>query len=137
MSLQVALRIRRVSLDDAKRQLTEAIGREDDAKNVLDAAERAIHEQTEAAADPASNDAAVEALSRWLVTGRAAVTAARSAYDLAQSEVARLRAVLIAVRVSVASVESVITERRQRDRLTKAKAMERELRDHPGRPRQE
>ncbi len=66
--LDTVLRLRRVSVDDAKRGLAAAIRAEGDAQAVADAAEALIGAEAAAAADVAAPDAAVAAFAAWLPT---------------------------------------------------------------------
>jgi flagellar FliJ protein len=110
--LATVLRIRRITVDDARRQLGVALRAEEEANMAVLAAEAAIGAEGEAASDLTAGDGAVEAYARWLPVGRAQVTAAQAAADRASSEVALARAALTVARAAAESADSLLTRRR-------------------------
>jgi flagellar FliJ protein len=110
--LATVLRIRRITVDDARRQLGVALRAEEEANMAVLAAEAAIGAEGEAASDLMAGDGAVEAYARWLPVGRAQVTAAQAAADRASSEVALARAALTVARAAAESADSLLTRRR-------------------------
>ena len=115
--LATVLRIRRITVDDARRQLGVAIRAEEQANMAVLAAEAAIGAEGEAAADLMAGDGAVEAYARWLPVGRAQVAEAQSAAERARSEVALARAALTLARAAAESADSLLTRRREAAQL--------------------
>ena len=110
--LAIVLRIRRVTVDDAKRHLGHALRAADRALRDAEAAEAAITQEGEAAADLGAGDGAVEAYAAWLPVGRGNARAARESYERAQSEVAKARAALTVARAATEAAETLLENRR-------------------------
>ena len=108
--LETVLRIRRVTVDDAKRALAALLRAVDAAQAHADAAERLILAEGELAVDT-EGDGAVEAFAAWLPVGRAAAAAARAAHERLQADVARARAALTAARAAAEAAESLLARR--------------------------
>ena len=111
--LATVLRIRRITVDDARRQLAAAIQAETQAESAVLNAEAAIGLEGDAAADLTAGDGAVEAYAAWLPVGRAQVAEAQAAADRARSEVAIARAALTVARAAAESADSLLTRRRE------------------------
>ena len=110
--LATVLRIRRVTVDEARRHLAAALDAEEVAHANADAAEAAIGAEGEIAADLMADDSAVEAYAAWLPVGRARADAARAACERARSDVATARAAVTVARAAAESADKLL-ERRQ------------------------
>ena len=110
--LATVLRIRRVTVDDARRQLAAALQAEDQANVEAEAAETAIGAEGEIAADLTADDRAVEAYAAWLPVGRAKAAAARAACERAGSEVGKARAAVTVARAAAESAKNLLERRR-------------------------
>jgi flagellar biosynthesis chaperone FliJ len=115
--LATVLRIRRITVDDARRQLGVAIRAEEQGNMALLEAEAAIGAEGEAASDLRAGDGAVEAYALWLPVGRALVAQAQFAAERARSEVALARAALAVARAAAESADSLLTRRRDAAQL--------------------
>lgn len=109
--LDTVLRIRRVTVDDAKRELAALLQAEDAAQADADAAEARIAQEGVAAADLAVGDDAVEAYATWLPVGRAQAAAARAAHDRVRCEVAMARAALTVARGAAEAAQQLLDTR--------------------------
>ncbi|NHN88442.1 flagellar FliJ family protein [Acetobacter conturbans] len=76
--LDSLLRLRDQELDEAKKLLSEALARAMTASDAVKGAEQNMVRERDAALDLASDDRVVEAYSRWLPIGRAALDRARA-----------------------------------------------------------
>lgn len=110
--LATVLRIRRVTVDDARRALGEALRAADKMLEQAEAADKAIAAEGEIAADLEAGDNAVEAFAAWLPIGRARAHAAREACERAQSEVAKARAALTVARAAAEAADALLQRRR-------------------------
>ncbi len=110
--LSIVLRIRRVTVDEARRQVAAALMAQDIAEAVAEAADAAIGAEGEIAADLMADDSAVEAYAAWLPRGRARAEAARLACERAGSEVATARAALTVARAAAESADKLLERRR-------------------------
>ena len=109
--LVTILRLRRLTVDDAKRHLAERLTAEQQAGQAYQAAQAAIAFECKVASDIEATDRAVEAYAAWLPLGRARADAAREALEQARSEVAKARAALTASRAA-AEVAGAVLDRR-------------------------
>lgn len=109
--LKTVLRLRRVTVDDAKRALGAVLRAEDAALARAAAAEALINEEAEAAADLAAGDDAVEAFATWLPVGRARAAAARAEHEQYRSEVAMARAGLTTAMAAAEAAENLVKRR--------------------------
>ena len=110
--LATVLRIRRVTVDEARRGLGEALRAADKALEQAEVADKAISEEGEIAADLAAGDNAVEAFAAWLPVGRARAQAAHERCVHAQSEVAKARAALTVARAAAEAADALLQRRR-------------------------
>ena len=109
--IDAILRIRRLTVDDARRGLAALLQAEGAANSRLKAAEALVIEEAEIAADLAGGDDRVEAFAAWLPVGRARTAAARADVEQLQLEVARGRAALVSARAAAESAENLLTRR--------------------------
>ena len=106
--LPTVLKVRRMALDAAKRDLAASLRLEDAAEQEERAARSSIDEQAEAATRITADDGLVEAFAAWLPRGRARLLQAGQAAERARAETARLRAALSATHAAVRVVEQLI-----------------------------
>jgi flagellar export protein FliJ len=109
--LQTVIRIRREVVDDARRQLTEALIRESTAERATHAAEVSIARETELASELSGTDAAVEAFGRWLRQARQGAERARKELERAATETGRARANSAAARAAARIAEELQARR--------------------------
>ncbi len=110
-SLAALLRLRRLTVDDAKRLLAASLRAEEAAQKKAEAAESSIGDEAAAASDLASGDGAVEAFAAWLPVGRSQAVTARAAHEQLRSEVAMARAGLTAARAASDAALGLIERR--------------------------
>jgi flagellar export protein FliJ len=108
--LESLLRLRRLTADEARRDLADCLRKEDVAAQAITAIEAAIERETEVATNLAAGDAEVEAFAAWLRRSRPRQHAARVAKEQAESETARTRIVLAAARAAVKAAEDMLAE---------------------------
>ncbi len=109
--LATVLRIRRITVDDAKRELASLLQAEDAAQREADAADALIAQEGRAAATLAGGDDVVEAYAAWLPVGRAKAVAARAAYDKLRCDVSVARAALTVARAAAEVAQQLLTTR--------------------------
>ncbi len=98
--LEAVLRIRRMTVDDARRVLVQRLREEEAARRRAEAAETLIYREGEIAADLSAGDGAVEAYAAWLPTGRAQLQAAWNTHEQSCSDVVIARAALTIARAA-------------------------------------
>ena len=139
--LATVLRLRRVTVDDAKRSLAAVLRAEEAARMRAEAAESSIDDEAALASDLAGGDEAVEAFAAWLPVGRSKAAAARAEHEQLRSEVAMARAGLTAARAAAEAADALVerramqhavaTSRREQASLDEA-AGRRAFEDEPG-----
>jgi flagellar export protein FliJ len=110
--LEVVLRVRRSTLDEAKRALSAALRVEAGAQRHAELAEALLKEEEEAASNLDLGDGAVEAYAAWLPVGRANAKAARDLLEQRSADVAIARAGLTLARTAAEAAESLLERRR-------------------------
>lgn len=125
------IRVRRAACDDAQRSLVSALAAEARAEQVAQQIERGIGREIQAASDPDSSDAVVEAFGAWLQGARRRLEDARSALLSTQAQTTRARAELSASRTALESVEALQQHRRDAARQATQRNLQRELDDRP------
>ena len=118
-ALETVLRIRKLTVDEAKRSLAASLSAEESARVKADAAEALIGSEGEIAADITVGDGAVEAYAAWLPIGRANATAARAAHEESLIAVTLARAGLSAARAAAEAALTMV-ERREAERALQA-----------------
>jgi flagellar export protein FliJ len=88
------LRLRRLAVDEARRDLAACLRADEEAETAERAAAFAIHREQAAAASLEAGDAAVEAFAAWLPVGRAALEQARLGRAAAEAATVRARLAL-------------------------------------------
>ncbi|MBV1837944.1 flagellar export protein FliJ [Acetobacter estunensis] len=121
--LDSLLKIRRLELDEAKKLLSEALARSVTASDAVKNAEQDMVRERNAAIDLAANDQAVEAYSRWLPVGRAALDRARRSERDATAEVESCRMRVNLAR-SALEVAEKLAEKRAKEQQVLAEKRE-------------
>jgi flagellar export protein FliJ len=106
--LESLLRLRRLTVDQARRGLADCLRVESLAAQSVAAIAAAIERETEVATNLASGDAEVEAFAAWLRRIRPKQRAAQAAEAQAEAATAQARAVLAAARAAVRAVEEML-----------------------------
>lgn len=108
--LETLLRLRRLAVDEARRDLAQCLRAEGEAARAVAAIEEAIGRETDAASDLATGGAEVEAFARWLRRIRPKQQAAQAAESAATADTARARALLAAARAAVRAAEVIVAK---------------------------
>jgi hypothetical protein len=111
--LRKALRVRRLAIREAQRELADRLGAEQLAAAAAIAAAVAIQHEIALAMDITRGDEAVAALAAWLPHGRAEATRATAALVRAEAATAHARAMLAAARAAEASIAELLERRAQ------------------------
>ncbi len=109
--LATALLLRRRAVDDARRVLAAALADATAAHDAACTAERAIESEARIAADPAGDDALVEAFAAWLPAARHRAAQARALHDRMEAAAACRRAELQACNTAMEAVSTMIAAR--------------------------
>jgi flagellar export protein FliJ len=109
--LEQLLRLRRTTVDEARRGLGECLRVESETAAAVTAIEVAIQRETEVASSLAAGDAEVEAFAAWLRRIRPKQQAAGAAAAEAEAATARARIVLAAARAAVRAAEEMLEKR--------------------------
>ncbi len=109
--LAAILRVRRLALDQATRELAECLRVETATGRAVAAVEQAIAQEQKAASSLAGDDLVVEMFGAWLKRARQDLRAAVDARERAEAETARARAVVAAARAAVAAIESELARK--------------------------
>jgi flagellar export protein FliJ len=109
--LESLLRLRRHTVDEARRVLADCLRAESHAAEAVAALEATIGRETDVAADLSAGDAAVEAFAAWLRRIRPRQQAAHAAEAEAEVVTAEARAILAAARAAVSAVEDMLAKR--------------------------
>jgi len=120
--LVALLRLRHLTVDEARRDLAASLRAEDAAAQVVARLEAAIERETEAACSLAADDADVEAFAAWLRRIRPEQSAAHAAQDRAEAETALARGVLAAARGAARAAEAML-ERQESARQAEAERL--------------
>jgi len=134
-ALDVLLRIRRASLDDAQRALADALRLQQRMQLQSEAEEARYAKETVAALDLAAGDEAVDAFARWLPIGRKAIEMARAAEQEASGRVDNTRVVLGLARAASRAVETLVANRNEEANLIRERKAQREMDETASRSR--
>lgn len=134
-ALDVLLRIRRASLDDAQRALADALRHQQRMQLQSEAEEARYAKETVAALDLAAGDEAVDAFARWLPIGRKAIEMARAAEQEASGRVDNTRVVLGLARAASRAVETLVGNRNEDANLIRERKAQREMDETASRSR--
>lgn len=120
-SLDSLLRLRRQELDEARRILSDAIAQAMSAAEAVKTAEQDMVTERDAALDLSADDRTVEAYSRWLPRGRAALDQARRQEQNAATAVQAGRTRVTMARAALEATEKLIESRAQEERARQEK----------------
>ncbi len=134
-ALEMLLRIRQSSLDDAQRAVAAALRQQQQMQAESEAEETRYAMETVAALDVAAGDEAVDTFARWLPIGRKAVETARRAEQEASGQVDNARVILTLARAAHRSVEALVELRIDQLRLVQERKSQQEIDEIAGRPR--
>jgi flagellar export protein FliJ len=121
------LRLRRLTADQARRELADCLRAESEAKQAIAAIDAKIARETEVATALAGGDAEVEAYAAWLRRIRPSQQAARVAEAATIAQTTEARAVLAMARAAVRAVEELLTQRGAEERMTAEHQAQREI----------
>ena len=110
-SMQALLRLRQLTVDEARRDLAACLVQEASAREATDAIEAAIIRETEEACGLHGGDQVVEAFAAWLQQVRPLAQAAGVDLDAAVLRTSEARAVLAAARAAARAVETLLAGR--------------------------
>ncbi|MGE0415639.1 MAG: flagellar FliJ family protein [Acetobacteraceae bacterium] len=133
--MRVLLRLRRLAVDEASRQLAECLRVEADAGADVRDLDREVERQRLAASSLEFGDAEVEAFARWLRGARQRREVLVETLNTAEARASEARAVVAAARSAARAVESVIDQRDAEQRMTLARAEQRVVDEVAGRRR--
>jgi flagellar export protein FliJ len=125
--LAALLRLRRLTADQARRELADCLRAESEAKQAVTDIDAVIARETEVATSLAGGDAEVEAYAAWLRRIRPRQLAARAAEGAAVAETTEARAVLAMARAAVRAVEELLTQRGGEERMAAERQAQREI----------
>jgi flagellar biosynthesis chaperone FliJ len=121
------LRLRRLTADQARRELADCLRAESEAKQAIAAIDAEIARETEVATSLAGGDAEVEAFAAWLRRIRPSQHGARVAEAATVVQTTEARAVLAMARAAVRAVEELLTQRGAEQRMTAEHQAQREI----------
>ncbi|MCH4092111.1 flagellar FliJ family protein [Acetobacter sp.] len=126
--LDSLLKIRKQELDEAKKLLSEALARAMTASDAVKAAEQNMVRERDMALDFSADDQVVEAYSRWLPIGRAALDKARLSEQDASMEVESCRTRVNMARSALEAAEK-LAEMQAKERRELAQKKEQAMLD--------
>ena len=121
------LRLRRLTADQARRELADCLRAESEAKQAITAIDAEIARETEIATSLAGGDAEVEAYAAWLRRIRPTQQAARVAEATTVAQTTEARAVLAIARAAVRAVEELRTQREVEERMAAERQDQRDI----------
>ena len=121
------LRLRRLTADQARRELADCLRAESEANKAIAAIDAEIARETEVATSLAGGDAEVEAFAAWLRRIRPSQHAGRVAEAATVAQTSEARAVLAMARAAVRAVEELLTQRGAEERMTAERHDQREI----------
>ncbi|HSU06208.1 MAG TPA: flagellar FliJ family protein [Acetobacteraceae bacterium] len=133
--LLTVLRLRRMVLDDASRELADCLRQETEAQQAVTGVETAIARETDVATSLSADDAVVEAFGVWLRRARQDLRAAVAVRQRAEMETTRSRAILAAARAAAKAAEQLMAERKTAEQVAVARREQAVLDEIGGNPR--
>ena len=121
------LRLRRLTADQARRELADCLRAESEAKQAITAIDAEIARETEAATSLAGGDAEVEAFAAWLRRIRPIQQNGRVAEAATIAQTTEARVVLAMARAAVRAVEELLTQRGAEQRINAEHLAQREI----------
>jgi flagellar export protein FliJ len=125
--LAALLRLRRLTADQARRELADCLRAESDAKQAITAIDAEIARETEIATSLAGGDAEVEAYAAWLRRIRPTQQAACVAEAATVAQTTEARAVLAIARAAVRAVEELLTQHGAKERMMAERQDQRDI----------
>lgn len=125
--LEALLRLRRLTADQARRELADCLRAETEAEQAVTAIETEIERETTAATSLAAGDAEVEASAAWLRRIRPVQRAAKAAEATTLAETTEARTVLAMARAAERAVEDLMTQHADAERLEAERRAQREI----------
>ena len=132
-SLQSLLRMRQLTVEDARRSLVECLAAEESAEQAAHAVEAEIRRETEAACRLGGGDEVVEAFAAWLQRMRPVAQAADATLEAATLRTSEARAVLSAARSAAEATEALLSRQEAEREAGAIKAEQFVLDDAAGR----
>jgi flagellar export protein FliJ len=127
-SLQALLRLRQLTVEEARRSLAECLALEENAEQAAHALEAEIRRETEAACQLGGGDEVVETFAAWLQRMRPVADAADAALEAATLRTSEARAVLSAARAATEATEALLV-RQDAERAEAAARLEQHVLD--------
>lgn len=130
MPLEALHRLRRHELADVEKAFGEAVAREAAAETLLGQRHQHLLTEQKLASDPAADDGAVEAFSRWLPVGQQAISDAQEKCRQAAMDRDCIRSALLMAQAALKAVEKLEEKQRveiQQQHLRKEQAVLDEL----------
>ncbi len=115
-TLAALVRVRRLALDAATRDLAAALRNEAQAAHVVSCIEQDMQRERAAAEDLRGDDADVEAFGLWLRRARQDLAEAEAMRDQSEAETTRARAAVGAARAALTAAETALEARRAEQR---------------------
>jgi flagellar export protein FliJ len=134
-SLQALLRLRQLTVAEARRSLAECLDCQEQAERAAHAIEAEIRRETEAACRLGGGDEAVEAFAAWLQRVRPAAQAADAELEAAALRTSEARAVLSAARAAAEATEALLARDTAERDAAAARTEQRALDEAAGRAR--
>ena len=120
-------RLRRLTADQARRELADCLRAESEANKAIAAIDAEIARETEVATSLAGGDAEVEAFAAWLRRIRPSQQAGRVAEAATVAQATEARAVLAMARAAVRAVEELLTQRGAEERMAAERQDQRDI----------
>jgi flagellar protein FliJ len=125
--LESLLRLRRLTVDQVRRDLAECLRVEAEAEQAVIAIEAEIERETAAATDLAVGDGDVEAFASWLRRMRPCQRAAEAAEAAAVAETTEARTVLAMARAAARAVEEVLARHQEAEQAAAEHQAQKEI----------
>jgi flagellar export protein FliJ len=125
--LEALLRLRRLTANQARRELADCLRAETEAERAVTAIETEIERETVVATSLAAGDAEVEAYATWLRRIRPVQRAAKAAEATTLAETTEARTVLAMARAAERAVEDLMTQHADSERLEAERRAQREI----------
>jgi flagellar export protein FliJ len=125
--LEALLRLRKVSVDQSRRDLADCLRTEAEAQSAEQAISASIEREAEVVSDLGVGDAEVEAFGAWLHRTRPRQQGAQHAVEQAGAETAAARAALAMAQAAVRVVEEMQAHHADAARVEAERAAQREI----------
>jgi flagellar export protein FliJ len=125
--LNALLRLRRIAVDQSRRDLADCLRAEGDAEAAMEAIAASIEHEAEVVTDLGVGDAEVEAFAAWLHRMRPRQQAAQQAVEQAEAETSAARAALTVAQSAMRTVEEMLAHHADAARVEAERAAQREI----------